>query len=83
VAKCLESAAIIIAWSRLPAVSLIECIDRRGAPTSTVAIPVRAAETGPMVEPGAMSALVMNFWQGTPAASQSLRNLASESASVA
>ncbi len=50
---------------------------------STVRIPLRAEERGPMVEPGVRSARTANFWQGTAASSQQARNRASDSASVA
>ena len=51
-----------------------ECIDRSGAPTSTVATPSRAAVSGPMVDPQGRSARVTKCCSPTPAARQQAAN---------
>ena len=56
--------------------SRIECIASCGAPTSTVIMPVRAALSGPIVEPHGRSARCTYRWSGTPACSQASANAA-------
>ena len=52
--------------SSTPHISLIECMDSWGAPTSTVRQPKFAARMGPMVLPQAMSLRTQNSWVGMP-----------------
>ena len=50
--------------SNTPLVSLIECIDSYGLPTSIVLIPVPAETNFPIVPPQGESFLTINSWIG-------------------
>ena len=58
-------------------------MDSRPRPTSTVRMPRRVAEIGPMVEPQGTSLWETNSWNGTPATPHQRANAASPPASVA
>src|SRR5690606_14602546 len=63
--------------------SRAECIDRIGAPTSTVRMPRRVAEIGPIVDPQGMVLFETNSCEGTPARWQAAFHAAAPCASVA
>ena len=52
--------------SSTPHISRIECIEREGAPTSTVLHPSPDAKMGPIVLPQPISLLTQNSWHGMP-----------------
>ena len=52
--------------SSTPHISRMECIEREGAPTSTVLHPSPDAKIGPIVLPHPISLLTQNSWHGMP-----------------
>src|SRR5690606_5696775 len=69
--------------SATPHSSRAECIDSWATPMSAVAIPVRAADSGPMVDPQGWSLRETNVWWGTPALRQASTMRAAVDESVA
>jgi len=72
-----------LSTSATPIVSRIECIERQGAPTSTVRNPVCAAIIGPIVEPQGQSFFTMNSCTEIPTRRASSRTKNPLSALVA
>lgn len=81
--KYARSAWVNHIWSSRLASSRAECMDNSGTPTSTVGMPRRVAEMGPMVEPQGTALWPTKVWEGTPAAAQARRHIASVTASEA
>jgi hypothetical protein len=76
-------ADVIIATSKAPASSRAECIESMAQPTSTVAMPRRAAVIGPTVDPHGRLLRLTKTCQGTLARSHADVNDAAVVASVA